>query len=237
MACPFRSYPDHVPDEDDEDFDELPPVPVAIPEKRKERPKYDVVKEAIKVVRQTGTVYSPSIPSGVPVRNRGRRDRGFPEVPPFVPPAAKKRPPLVQPVPVAPYVFQPWGRAARVVAEGLTVARQKVSVQVPRFVDIPLEVLEALRSGREVKAPEIGPRLANRREVPKGLAGALAEEAVTQELEKGFDIGGRLVPAFFGAGGAVGGGLIFNAARRMKQLIGQQPAQRHSISDAPAQPF
>ncbi len=120
-------------------------------------------------------------------------------------------------------------RLANLIGAGVAVASQRVARQVPPFANIPREVVDGLKTGRAV-APvdafseqhDFGAALVG--EVPQRLRSAVAEESVTQELGRSFS--DRLIPAAIVGGGAVGGGLLFNAASRMNRLIGRQPAQR-----------
>ncbi len=123
-------------------------------------------------------------------------------------------------------------RLANLIGAGVAVASQKVAQGVPPFANIPREVVDGLKSGRAV-APvdsfseqhDFGASLVG--EVPQRLRSAVAEESVTQELGRSFS--DRLVPAIIGGAGAVGGGLLFNAASRMNRLIGRQPAQQETV--------
>ncbi len=119
-------------------------------------------------------------------------------------------------------------RLANLIGAGVAVASQKVAQGVPPFANIPREVVDGLKTGRAVvpvdsfsEQHDFGASLVG--EVPQRLRSAIAEESVTQELGRSFS--DRLVPAAIAGGGAVGVGLLFNAASRMNRLIGRQPAQ------------
>ncbi len=124
---------------------------------------------------------------------------------------------------------------AQLIGAGVAVAAKKVALGIPPFAGIPEEVSNGLRTGRAIAPVDSFSELhdfgASLVSVPQGLREALGEEAVTQEVGARFS--DRLVPALIGAGGAVGGGLLFNAASRMNRLIGRQPAQ----SIQPTQPI
>lgn len=227
MQCPYSRVEEHVDDEQKEPID-LPEIPVAFPAKRRKGRPYNVVREAAEVVRQAqlGTLYNPQIPA-LPRRE-----------PAGVPPVVREIPNEAFPIiPVPPERRTP----AQEVGAGLGLARQQVQIRVPRFADVPQSVLASLRVGSAVEIPAfahpfpspqaVGAR--PRQEIPQQLAAAIAEEAVTQEVSRRLDLGARLVPAAIGGAGAIGGGLIFNAARRMQQLIGRQPAQDVRPAEAP----